>query len=537
MKRFENFHLYIMLFIIVACCSCVTSRISRQVEMQNLLLSPQLSNTCWVLQRQTDSTEVVYYLKYYQYFFEENDHIENATLTNMGRYKFGNATEQIHLLTRDYSSEHIIENDATDCSVHLDINEQGHLFFRTADYPDFMRKRKVAFTNFLNNPLVQESGSDARSPNMLNASSYYYEELYFEANGNFRKKVFLDRSCNFLLVTGKWIFKNAEASSDGTTEIILEYDLGNRIGIPAKDNVYNLAFEDDILRLSKKYTDTNAAFLATRSHYSIIKDEIKFTPNAKLPQLRNGKVVSHERALCTAIGENPDDKIIVDDPLTLVKNQNYFSEAYYSKKMRRCPDTTKRDTVINTTAEQNIKPDKSTDAQGMLNAYLAIQLSNLSGDPSHTPVGGMQVGIETHLVDLSDNIDLGIGAAYSMQGGNSKSYTYIPGGDYSNSNVTTRLGYLNLPVLLHYKKNDIGWFAEAGLQPGILLNAKKKGTETSDVKAEYKKFDVGIPVRLGYHFKNKFSAALQVTPGLLNISKNNKNHNMVLSLSAAYRLR
>ena len=128
-----------------------------------------------------------------------------------------------------------------------------------------------------------------------------------------------------------------------------------------------------------------------------------------------------------------------------------------------------------------------------------------------------------------------------MQGGKYKSMynmDYMPGGTYgtSSSSATTRLNYLNFPLLVRYQREPRhGFFAEAGLQPGFLLSAKDDG---GNIKDGLNKFDVGIPVGAGYQFQNKFGVGLRVTPGLTNINKDAeyKNRNIVVSLRASYTL-
>jgi hypothetical protein len=59
----------------------------------------------------------------------------------------------------------------------------------------------------------------------------------------------------------------------------------------------------------------------------------------------------------------------------------------------------------------------------------------------------------------------------------------------------------------------------------------------------YNKLDLGIPVGIGYEFKNNFGIGLRVIPGLLNInvetpsSVNTKAHNLVIALRGTYSFR
>ncbi|MEP6677361.1 MAG: porin family protein [Ferruginibacter sp.] len=169
-----------------------------------------------------------------------------------------------------------------------------------------------------------------------------------------------------------------------------------------------------------------------------------------------------------------------------------------------------------------------------------INFSTLTGDnPDYTTSTGVHLGIFIRVIHLSDAISLGMGADYSMQGGKTKAKEYITGGNYGSSSTTSRLTYLNLPILIHYQaQRKGGFFAEAGVQPGFLLSAKSKGTTTTDIKANVEKFDIGIPIGVGYHFKNKFGVGLRFTPGLMNVNKDKQftTRNMVTSFRASYSL-
>lgn len=172
-------------------------------------------------------------------------------------------------------------------------------------------------------------------------------------------------------------------------------------------------------------------------------------------------------------------------------------------------------------------------------ASLGLNVSKITGDnPSFDNVLGVQAGIEVPILNFSNYFGLGLGVAYSQQGGKYKSTEYIPGGNYGSSSATNRLNYLNFPLLVHYQKSHQGFYAEAGVQPGILLSAKNKGANTTDIKDELKKFDVGVPIGAGYKFKNKFGAGVRFTPGLMKINKDgdSKYKNMVVSLRASYAL-
>lgn len=534
--------------IVIMNSSCVTKQITTQVAMQKILLSPQQSNMAWVLGRLNDEEEIKYYLSYYTFNYEFRK-------PNLGigaaLYRYDDAVRKVDTLDGDYNDEYKIDNNLTDCLDGLDTEEGSHLFFRATNYPDFKSKKKVEYNNYINRKLYYETESTATNTPIRSAGRYYYEELIFEPNGRFNKKVFLaENSCNFISFTGKWIFRTPAAiintnTGISETEIELDYDIANPIGIPPKGNIYVLKeFGGDNIQISKKHIESDSSLLAVRGSYTEVTDKIVYAPNVDFKQVSfaksaKGKVVYLGEKVCTYPVEQPDDRIEIYDPLTLVKSKEYYSEAIYSKGALRCKDSTKTDTVINTMGEQNTLGNKTVASSGMLEAYIGLSLSTKTGkEPKYNFTNGGQLGIETRVTKLSEYMILKAGAAYSMQGGKYKSSDYIPGGNYGTSSRTSRLNYLNFPVMVRYQRQRNGFFAEAGVQPGLLLSAKDKGSTTTDIKTEVKKFDVGIPVGVGYKFKNKFGVGLRFTPGLINVNKDPqyKNRNMVTSLRASYSL-
>lgn len=136
------------------------------------------------------------------------------------------------------------------------------------------------------------------------------------------------------------------------------------------------------------------------------------------------------------------------------------------------------------------------------------------------------------------------GLLFSMEGARYKEYDYEPGGSGSESSASLRLNYLRIPVTAKYRNNiNKGFYAEAGLQPGILLTAKdKRNGSSNNVKEGFKKFDLGIVLGVGYQFSHKLGAELKAIPGITNINKSettygtSKDRNLNFSLRASYRL-
>jgi hypothetical protein len=221
------------------------------------------------------------------------------------------------------------------------------------------------------------------------------------------------------------------------------------------------------------------------------------------------------------------------------ENNKRAREEWAKEKERRDKLTPEERMKEDEKRRLGFEADKKKKTEDGIDFLAGAIYSNKTGNyPNYNPVLGMLIGVQTQVISISDYIGLGFGIIYSMQGGKYESSDYIPGGNYSTTSRTSRLNYLNFPVLLRYRKAINGFFAEAGLQPGLLLSAKDKGSTTTDIKEELNKFDVGIPVGVGYKFKNKFGVGLRFTPGLINVNKDKqyKNRNMVTSFRASYSL-
>jgi hypothetical protein len=192
--------------------------------------------------------------------------------------------------------------------------------------------------------------------------------------------------------------------------------------------------------------------------------------------------------------------------------------------------------------------DKKMKSDMGLLFFMGINNSSLSGDDNYNgSLMGFLAGAGIKLANLSKSWDVRSELLYSQQGGKS---TY--GSDTYGGKSTLRLNYINLGILAHYQSNN-GFFAEAGLQPGLLVSAKKKssftgygggqGPETADVKKDLNSLSLGVPIGAGYVFKKKFGVSVRFVPGLLNINKKidggsseMKPKNFVLSARISYFL-
>ena len=120
-------------------------------------------------------------------------------------------------------------------------------------------------------------------------------------------------------------------------------------------------------------------------------------------------------------------------------------------------------------------------------------------------------------------------------------------------NVTNRLQYLSVPVLLKYNISA-SFFAEIGPQAGFLLSARKKVHSTSyvlenpvdplvdqpgdnkDIKSYYRSFDFSGVIGLGYLFTPGIGAVASYNLSILNTLKANSNpaHNSVIQIDLFY---
>lgn len=165
----------------------------------------------------------------------------------------------------------------------------------------------------------------------------------------------------------------------------------------------------------------------------------------------------------------------------------------------------------------------------LLAGFGKTTIYNPDGTNSYVdPVGG-QVGIESKLFKLSEASWLTTGLNVTFQGS-----------DYVDPGVsgTVKLTYLNMPFL--YTNNlSKKFYAEVGLQPGFLLAAKDKYNGHSDNYRDYiSKFEVGLPVGVGYHLNDLFTLGVRGTYGLTNINSDGigNDHNLLVVGMVRYNI-
>ena len=162
--------------------------------------------------------------------------------------------------------------------------------------------------------------------------------------------------------------------------------------------------------------------------------------------------------------------------------------------------------------------------------------SRLTSDSdSWTGAFGAQGGVAAH-IPFNCNLPLAMWAEanVSMQGAGWEE-------DWGEGLISgvTRLWYLNLPLTARYQFGQ-GFYGEAGLQPGFLLSARDNyDGESDDWKEDFKTFDLGIPLGVGYDFENNFGLNLRVIPGVININSSEwaddyTDRNFVVALRGTY---
>ena len=163
----------------------------------------------------------------------------------------------------------------------------------------------------------------------------------------------------------------------------------------------------------------------------------------------------------------------------------------------------------------------------------ALDFSTISGesDSYNKLLLGGQGGFRVNLLDLSDVISLRAGAEFSMQGA---------GYDDGGSTGDVRLNYINFPIVTRYESPG-GFYADGGLQAGILVSAKDKYNGMSiDYKEYLNTFDLGLILGGGYQVNENIGIGVQAQFGITNINKKqsgfdvSKDRNLVFSIRGQY---
>lgn len=160
-------------------------------------------------------------------------------------------------------------------------------------------------------------------------------------------------------------------------------------------------------------------------------------------------------------------------------------------------------------------------------AILGIGSADILGGSYDDPVGA-QVSIESKIYEMDENSSFNAGLGVSLQGG-----AY----DETEGSGTVKLTYLNVPLLYTYESNK-GIYGEIGLQPGILLRAKDKYNGVLyDYKDYVSKFELGLPIGIGYRLNDNLSVGIRATYGITNVEDSEDSfHNLLTVALISYKL-
>jgi hypothetical protein len=131
---------------------------------------------------------------------------------------------------------------------------------------------------------------------------------------------------------------------------------------------------------------------------------------------------------------------------------------------------------------------KAQNAHFGIKAGLNASSLNYEGNSDMQSKIGFNGGLLAHIHTASDFWAFQPEVYYSSEGAHSK----------SNSNVSTDLGYINVPVLIQYMFSN-GFRLQAGPQVGFLMSAKSKVSSVStDIKNELNGAVFSIPAGISY---------------------------------------
>ena len=158
-----------------------------------------------------------------------------------------------------------------------------------------------------------------------------------------------------------------------------------------------------------------------------------------------------------------------------------------------------------------------------------LNLASFSGNSDFTTRPSFYIGGLVE-IKVSEKFSVQPELVYSSQGTKFK----------SDSDYTTKLDYLNIPVMLKYFVAK-GFSIEAGPQIGFVMSAQDtyKGV-TEDVKASVNTTDFSLGFGAGYDVTENINIGLRYNVGLTKINKNsnpgfNDIKNSVFQIGAAYK--
>lgn len=170
---------------------------------------------------------------------------------------------------------------------------------------------------------------------------------------------------------------------------------------------------------------------------------------------------------------------------------------------------------------------QSINRQEYWEPVIALTKTSIRGSESWQDPIGFQAGADYPVAFIGSSLCLRAGALVSFQGA---------AWEYPDLEGRVNLWYVYVPVVMRYQ-HESGFYGAAGLQPGFLLSAKDKYEETTDnYMSHMNKFDLSIPLIIGYNFKNRIGVNLRVIPGVTDITQDEdeKDVNFVMGIGATY---
>ncbi|MGN6265680.1 MAG: porin family protein [Ginsengibacter sp.] len=142
-----------------------------------------------------------------------------------------------------------------------------------------------------------------------------------------------------------------------------------------------------------------------------------------------------------------------------------------------------------------------------------LNASSLNSSPTNKDMQtkiGFNVGLLAHIHTANKSWAVQPELYYSAEGAKSK----------ANNDVSTNLGFINIPVLAQYMF-DNGFRLEAGPQLDLLMSAKNKSNNTStDIKDNLKTAGFSIPVGVGYLTRTGLGFDARYNFGISDVYKN-----------------
>ncbi len=152
--------------------------------------------------------------------------------------------------------------------------------------------------------------------------------------------------------------------------------------------------------------------------------------------------------------------------------------------------------------------------------YGGANFANINGDADYNESAtGFNAGLMYCVFSTGRLLSIWLEPGYSQIG---DKYSYGTGGSQ-----TVKLGYIMLPIMARVK-TGIGLYGEIGVQTQVLVSAKSGDV---DIKDDINGFDWGVPLGLGYEFRNRIGISARWFTGFTDLSKDTyEAHNSVISV-------